>query len=176
MNERNDSRMKSIDDPRASGARLARRHRVSRFLLRSRWVFRAAAGTADRRERTVIPEHFSPYKYTPYNIVIQIPDRLHTVSWSSRNATIMGYRRCRTPESMRAYQETPRYSRQWSYWTETSSCPRTLALRFLLISGRRFFFFYLRGIFFFWHRGVLRGVWFEGILLIIITRCKLRVD
>lgn len=45
---------------------------ISRFPLASRWLFRAA-GTADRREETVIPEHFSPYKCTPYNIVIQIP-------------------------------------------------------------------------------------------------------
>lgn len=66
-------RIRNPSIPQGSGMRLERRHRVSRFLLRSRWVFRAAAGTADRRERTVIPEHFSPYKYTPYNIVIQIP-------------------------------------------------------------------------------------------------------
>lgn len=63
--------------------------------------------------RTVIPEqHFSPYKYTAYNIVIQIPGAALDAIRSSRtpcNAAIMGYRRCRTPESM-GIQETSRYT------------------------------------------------------------------
>lgn len=122
--------------PREPSSRLG----FSRSLLLVRDDFFEQQVPLDRRERTVIPEHFSPYKYTPYNIVIQIPT---TVS-----RCIRPLRPLVTPplwdivgaehRSRWGYQETPRYTRQWSYRTET---PSEYSLRFLEIPEHLFFFY-----------------------------------